>query len=715
MNHSLPFHEKSAASSRRPRFAKGIWIFALAVLAVLAMGRIGSADTGFIDETQIRAVVDEYTAANKDVPRDRFERGVRQASEFWRENDGSTADFARFCKDNFIADSALLQQTADRLEAAFESINGYSAQMGRDLTWNLDVDTGPLLPVDYMLAQYSPYAHIDDDLFQTKIAFLVLLNYPKYTLDERLRLGPAWTSNQWMQARLAGQFDSRIPSDVALTESQAIVSAGDYVSNYNIFMHHLLTPDGKRPFPKGLRLLSHWNLRDELKSLYPERNGLARQKMIYALMGKILRQEIPAAVINNPAVDWTMSTNKVVISPEVDGPVRPDGKVTGAPGTPVDNAPEPLARFAHILDVFHAEQGIDKYCPTLPTVINRRFDRDREIPEDTIRQMFVTVLTSDAAAKTGKLIKKRLGRSLQPFDIWYDGFKVRSTISEDKLDSMVRAKYPSVQAFQADLGHILGELGFDAATADYLASKISVDAARGSGHAAEPGRRDDKAHLRTRLGANGMDYKGFSIAVHEFGHNVEQVFSLYRVEHTLLRGVPNSAFTEAFAFVFQEQDLRLLGFTDEVPNAQYLKDLDVFWQMYEISGVALIDMSMWHWLYDHPEATPAQLKDAVIAIAKEIWNTYYAPVFGVKDIDLLAIYSHMIDYPLYLPDYPLGQVIAFQMERYLQGKNLGKEMERMCVQGSISPGLWMERAVGAPISTKPMIDAANEALKALSK
>lgn len=715
MNQSLPSHEKSAAGRRRSWLAKEILIFALVALAMLAMSRIGAADPGFIDEARIRTVVDDYTAANKDVPRVRFEQGVRQVAAFWQEQDGSAADFARFCKNNFIPDSALLQQTADRLETAFASINGYFQQMGRDLTWNLDVDTGPLLPIDYMLAQYSPSAHFDDDMFKTKIAFMVLLNYPKYTLDERLRLGPAWTPDQWMQARLAGGFDSRVPADVAQKESEAITDAGDYISNYNIFMHHLLTPDGKRPFPKGLRLLSHWNLRDELKALYSERDGLARQKMIYELMGRIIRQEIPAAVIDNPAVDWTMSTNKVVISPEIDGPVRPDWKVTGPPGTAVDNAPEPLTRYSHILDIFHAEQGVDTYYPAMPTVIDRRFERDREIPESTVQQMFVTVLSSDAAAKTGKLIKKRLGRSLQPFDIWYDGFKVRSTINEDKLDSMVRAKYPTVQAFQADLGNILRELGFDTATADFLASKIAVDAARGSGHAAEPGRRDDKAHLRTRLGAGGMDYKGYSIAIHEFGHNVEQVFSLNRVPHTLLRGVPNSAFTEAFAFVFQEQDLRLLGFTDTAPDAQYLQDLDVFWQMYEISGVALVDMKMWHWLYDHPEATPAQLKDAVIAIAKEIWNAYYAPVFGVKDIDLLAIYSHMVDYPLYLPDYPLGQIIAFQMDRYLQGKNLGKEMERMCAQGSISPDLWMERAVGSPISTEPMIKAAGAALKALSK
>ena len=42
-----------------------------------------------------------------------------------------------------------------------------------------------------------------------------------------------------------------------------------------------------------------------------------------------------------------------------------------------------------------------------------------------------------------------------------------------------------------------------------------------------------------------MDYKGFNIAVHEMGHNVEQVISLNDIDHTLLEGVPNTAFTEA--------------------------------------------------------------------------------------------------------------------------------------------------------------------------
>ena len=261
------------------------------------------------------------------------------------------------------------------------------------------------------------------------------------------------------------------------------------------------------------------------------------------------------------------------------------------------------------------------------------------------------------------------------------------------------------------LPEILMKLGFDRSTANFLQTKIDVDPARGSGHAMGAARRSDNAHLRTRVTGNGMDYKGYNIALHELGHCVEQVFSLNKVDHTLLQGVPNTAFTEAFAFVFQKRDLDVLGLSEKDPQSEHLAALNDLWQTAEIAAVALVDMDAWHWLYEHPEATPNEFKQAVIDIAKRVWNEYYYPVIGKKDSEILAIYSHMIDSGLYLPDYPLGHLISFQIEQYIKGKNLAREMERMCVQGRISPIYWMEGAVGAKLSAEPMISAAYEALK----
>jgi len=212
-----------------------------------------------------------------------------------------------------------------------------------------------------------------------------------------------------------------------------------------------------------------------------------------------------------------------------------------------------------------------------------------------------------------------------------------------------------------------------------------------------------------------MDYKGYNIAVHEFGHNVEQTITMNDVDYYMLNGVPNTAFTEAVAFLFQKRDLELLGLKNPNPEDAYYLALDNFWSSYEIMGVSLVDIQVWEWLYAHPDATPVQLKEAVVRIAKEVWNSYYADVLGGKDEMLLGIYSHMIDYPLYLPNYPMGHLIAFQIEQQVRGKNMADEIDRMFTQGRIIPQLWMKNGVGSPISIDPLLSATREALQALAK
>jgi oligoendopeptidase F len=333
-----------------------------------------------------------------------------------------------------------------------------------------------------------------------------------------------------------------------------------------------------------------------------------------------------------------------------------------------------------------------------------------EIPLEDVETLFKTYLASPEVAKVGEVIKKRLGRDLEPFDIWYDGFKTRTSIPAETLDKTTRAKYPDPEAVQADLPAILVKLGFTRERAEEICSKVQVDPARGSGHAWGAESRDQKSRLRTRIFSNGMDYKGYNIAVHEFGHNVEQTITLQDVDYYMLKGVPNTAFTEALAFMFQKNDLQLLGLKNTNQLQEYDNNLDNFWALYEIMGVSLVDIGTWKWLYDHPGATSVELKDAVNSIAKEIWNQYYAPVFGIRDQPILAIYSHMINSPLYLPYYAYGHIIEFQLAEYLEGKPFAPELERILRQGRLTPQQWMQGAVGSPISVQPILNAANEAL-----
>ncbi len=125
-------------------------------------------------------------------------------------------------------------------------------------------------------------------------------------------------------------------------------------------------------------------------------------------------------------------------------------------------------------------------------------------------------------------------------------------------------------------------------------------------------------------------------------------------------------------------------------------------------------MRMWQWLYAHPQANAADLRQAVLMIASEVWNKYYAPLLGEENSPLLAIYSHMVGYALYLPGYPIGQIVQYQLEEHLKKcatpTEWAQEYTRIYQQGCLTPNAWMHGAVGAPMSTEPILKAVQEIL-----
>jgi hypothetical protein len=644
--------------------------------------------------------------------RGRVERGVDQLASLWRKQDGSPAELRAFAKEHFIPEGPELDKAFARLQANFEQLDGHLLEIGRELRRPSDLDVGPLLKVDPLFAAYDPGAHLTEDFFRNKLAFTVLLNFPLATLQEKLDKGKDFTRRRWAEVRLAGRFGRRVPAEVQQDITAAAAAAELYISEYNIWMHHLLDEKGQRLFPKGLRLISHWNLRDELKGNYADKQvGLAKQRTILRVMERIVTQTIPQVVINNPRVDWNPVTNQVTPAPaaeiEDDAPPVAAGAKPGAK----PDAPEPDVRYAKLFGNFQAARKADPHSPVAPTQIARAFDLQAEMPEARVTGLLKEVLASPLVKRVAAEAEKKLGRPLEAHDLWFNGFVARGKIPESELDAKVRARYPNAEAYAKDMPRLLKELGFPEDRARYLASHIIVDASRGAGHAMQAARRGDFPHLRTRIEKAGMNYKGYNIAVHEMGHNVEQVFSLYDVDHTLLAGVPNTAFTEALAFVFQAKDLELLGYPKADAESERLRVINDFWQTWEIAGVALVDIGVWHWMYDHPRASLKDLREATVKTAKEVWNQYYAPVLGGRDSVLLGIYSHMINYPLYLFNYPLGHLIAFQIEEHMKkvGK-LGPEFERMSRYGAVTPDLWMQNATGAPVSAGPLLRATEQAL-----
>ena len=132
-------------------------------------------------------------------------------------------------------------------------------------------------------------------------------------------------------------------------------------------------------------------------------------------------------------------------------------------------------------------------------------------------------------------------------------------------------------------------------------------------------------------------------------------------------------------------------------------------------GVSLVDMAMWRWIYDHPDATPRQLCEATMQIARDIWNQYYEPVLGEHDCILLAIYSHMVNAPMYLPNYPLGHIVQYQLEEHLAAftapDTFAREYARIYKLGRLTPKEWLIQAVGAPPSVTPILHVVDHACK----
>jgi hypothetical protein len=650
----------------------------------------------FIEQTAVEKVIKMLSDSLGEAPKFRIERGVQQVANLWRESDGTVNDFEDFCLGNFVAEEAALENLYRKLERNFEIFNGYFHKMDVLLKEPIQLEGPEIEPVDMMFGSYNAAAHLTDDFFNNKIAFLTALNFPFYSLKEKTENGSGWSRLEWAYARMGDRFTSRVPAEIIQQASKTLTEADAYISDYNIYMGRLVNDKGENLFPEGMKLITHWGLRDELKSNYAGEKGLEKQRMIYDVMKRIIDQSIPQQVINKDECTWNPADNKLFKD-----------------GAEVQGNPEPDKRYEVLLGNFHVMKAIDAYNPNFPTYISRAFEEYMEIPQEDVERLFIEFVSSPQVKEVAAFISQRLGRPLEPFDIWYNGFKSRGGIPEEQLTAITSKKYPDPKAFQADLPNILVKLGWPREKALQITSLISVDPSRGAGHAWGAEMRNDIARLRTRIGAGGMDYKGYNIAVHEFGHNVEQTVTMNDVDYYMLQGVPNTAFTEAVAFLFQKRDLELLGMPNADPNKDHMMALDNFWASYEIMGVSLVDMKVWKWMYDNPAATPAELKEAVISAAKEVWNNYYAGILGGKDEPILAIYSHMIDNPLYLSNYPMCHLIDFQIEQQVKGKNLADEFNRMYTQGRLVPQVWMKGAVGQEISIKPTMNAAAEALKAL--
>ena len=612
--------------------------------------------------------------------------GVARVANRWQESDGDGETFKSFCIKHFITDESDRARLLDRYESALGSIGGHLYEIGRHLRRWTDLRGDEMPEVDNLMAMFDPCPDLSDQFYKQKIAFIALLNFDRPDLSTMLDQGDSWSTDKWAEVRAGWAFGPRIPAEVNDRARKLEHDADMFVSEFHVPVGCMIDDEGKSWFEKDRKLIAHWLIREEIKAGYTEDNGINKQRALSWVMGRHIDGTLPKSVMNSTCEGkWDPRKNTIdgIEQTDILGPVR----------------------YEQLLSQRSVANDYDIYFEEHPTAIARKFDLEREIPEKSVEALMIELLEAPVRKDIAKLLSKQLGRPLESFDIYLEDISESGSAAE--LDEKVTAKFKDELVFQDKLPEVLRDLGYSDEDAEFLGTRVNVEIARGAGHAMRPGIPEYHAWLRTNRLDDRLGWDGFDTAMHELGHNLEQLISTHFVPRPLLRNVPNTACTEAFAFLYQNKAREVVGIQeDDETKAFAVASIEGLLSACQIAGPSLVELYTWRWLYENPETTPEVLRDKMISIADDVWNKYFKDQFGEDPYHILAAYQHMIGYPLYLADYTIGHVISHQIKSHMRGKDLAAETKRICSIGRLTPDLWMKRAVGNGISAKQLIDDA---------
>ncbi|MFT4592618.1 MAG: hypothetical protein ACI9JK_000314 [Phycisphaerales bacterium] len=617
--------------------------------------------------------------------------GVHRVANRWQESDGDSKAFESFCIKSFVTSDEDRTRLLDRYESAMGSIGGHLYEIGRHLRKWTDLRGDEMPQVDDIMAMFDPCPDLSDQFYKQKIAFVALLNFDRPDLATMLRDGSNWTTDMWAEARIGRAFGPRVPAEVNDRARALEHEAGMFVSEFHVPVGQMVDANGKSWFEKDRKLIAHWLIREEIKAGYTQDGGLEKQRALSWVMGRHIDGTLPTQIMDSTCTGkWNPQENTI------------DGGDAGELLGPV--------RYQQLNTQRSVAVDYDAYYDEHPTAIARKFDLEREIPEETVEALMIELLEAPVRGEIAKYMENKLGRPLEAFDIYLED--IAEGASSAELDEKVTAMFKDEIEFQNKIPAVLTGLGFVEEDAEFLGTRVNVEIARGAGHAMRPGIPEYNAWLRTNRLDDRLGWDGFDTAMHELGHNLEQLISTHFVPRPLLRNVPNTACTEAFAFLYQNKAKEVIGLPeDDEAKAFAFASVEGLLSACQIAGPSLVELYTWRWLYQNPEATDEQVRDQMLAIAEEVWNKYFKEYFGEDPYHILAAYQHMIGYPLYLPDYTIGHVISHQIKSHMRGKDLAEETKRICSIGRLTPDQWMKNAVGSGIKAKQLIDDAKDGME----
>ena len=647
-----------------------------------------------VSTEEISSIKSELKSKHGSETAIRIEKGVSQLAQIWDFSDGNAGRFREFCLGNFLSDAELkenLPRIAENLILTGGSLSVIRSKMNEPFAFT-DVKE---LHADRFFRKavpsYNPYA--------SELAYFLKLNFPVWSLDEKRQMSAGWDRNQWIMNAIGSYYPGReVVRNATLTSKQSEFRR--YIDNYFFDMHRIMDAKGNYPFNEVTSLHCHRGLRDNIKEEYTKKGGFERQKLTDEVLEKVFTGEVPVAFLTDTNTRWNPSENELYT---IDG--KKLKKISGY-------TCEENRRYEGLKNLFLIEQAVDSAYGNGSTYITRTFER-ANLTVDETEKIIVDFLESPLSREVGNLVEKRLKRKLHPFDIWYSGFQEQSYYPAVFLDSLTRARYPDPGSLENNVRDILMKMGFPEEEAIIIGSGVDVHSVVSGGYSDQPPVKGGKALLTTMFGEGGLDYKGYRVAMHELGHVVCGVYSTLDADNFLLAGVPTGGITEGFAEVLAYRNIEGLGlFPYSEQEKKHLLALATYWYLYEMGGIALTEIRTWKWMYNNPDATVNELKNAILGISAGIWNSYFSENFGgTRDCSILSVYNHFISGDLYLFNYFIGGIVSYQLADAFERDELAPGLKESCLEGVTLPELWMQKAVGSGFSLTPLFNGVSSAVE----
>jgi hypothetical protein len=659
------------------------------IICLLAMCAPFSVAQNVVSQRTIDEVRTALAKQHGDAETERINRAINQLANSWTTNHGNEEEFARFCLNHFMSGETLsknFRRIEESLSLLYGSINIIRSffNESRDFT-----DTEEL-QADNFLRGIVP----SSDRTSNKFHFFVQLNFPAYSEEERKANQHVWSREKFAMVALGNNYRNNNLREQVDRNHPYVKEAEEFnrhITHYFYRIGHVMDRNGNFLFPEGLLLHGHRGVRDVIKDEYTRENGFERQLVLQAIGGHIISGTMPIQFLENENTRFDPFNNRLYT-------VLPNGRLQEIRNFETEGVRRYAGYRANVNalrlrdnnhDLNHLERTFQTACLSL---------------EETVAKLH-RLLSDPVFKKVGKLIEQQLGRPLQPFDIWFNGFQEQFAFSSDFLDSLTKARYPTPMALENDLPNILTRMGFPEKDANMIGNQASVRPVVSGGYATQPFLRGSPALMTNMFGEDGLDYRSFRIAMHELGHVVCNVFHTTYTDYFILAGVPSFGIHEAYAEIIAYKNMEGLGlFPYDKETAKHLRTLAAFWYVIQSGGQTLAEILSWKWMYENPNATAEEVKKAVLGIADKLWDDYYADIFGgQRHQRLLSIHDHFVVGSLYLHNFFYSNVIMHQLVNAFRDGCLSTELKRSAKEGITSTERWMYNAVGAGVSIEPLM------------